>query len=328
MSPDEQTGAESRSGSTDIPLTRQQLVQQLAVSGVCPGDHVAVGMSFKAIGPVEGGAGELIEALLEAVGPSGTIMVNTYTEHFGLSRIRTGRIDYVFDYRTTPCNTGLIPEMIRQRPDALRSRHPVTSVAAIGARARYLTEGHGVNAPAYSPYSRLAEIEGKYLSIGIGKRLVGFRHEAQYHAGLLGVVPKKLGVHYLDDDGVTREFVNREPPGCVTTLGLLVDHLESLGLVREGRLGLATTRMVPAHEALVAMTELLKARPAINLCDRVSCLWCRELERRLGLYEQLETRRYFQKYRPVIAVLAFLNWLRMGDNPLLTRARRVIKVIP
>jgi aminoglycoside 3-N-acetyltransferase len=285
-------------------------------------------MSFKAVGAVEGGAGGFIDALLEALGPAGTIMANTYTEHFGLSRIKTGRVDYVFDYRTTPCNTGLIPEMIRQRPDALRSRHPVTSVAAIGCMARYLTEGHGVDAPAYSPYSRLAEINGKYLSIGIGKRLVGFRHEAQYRAGLLGVVPKKLGVNYLDDDGVTRLFINREPPGCVTTLGRLVDHLESVGLVRKGKLGLATTLLVPVQEGLFEMTQLLKARPEINLCDRVGCLWCRELERRMGLYGKLETRRYFQRYRAIIGVLALLNWLRMGENPLLTQARKAIRLIP
>jgi aminoglycoside N3'-acetyltransferase len=296
--------------------------------GVEPGDHVAIGLSFKALGPVEGGPEAFIDALLEAVGPQGTLMVNTFTEHFGLSRVKTGRVDYVFDYRSTPCNTGLVPELVRQREGALRSKHPVCSVAAIGSQARYLTDGHDMGARAYSPFSRLAELNGKYLSIGIGKRLAGFRHEAQDLAGLLRVVPKKLAVPYRQDNGEIEFFINREPPGCVRTLGVLEDHLDALGLVSRGQVGQATSVLVPARESLEQMTELLRLQPQVNLCDRVSCLWCRETERRMDLYGRLEHRQYFQKYRPIIALLALANWWRMGDNPILTQARRVIKRIP
>jgi len=308
-------------------LGEEHLVNDLRAIGIRNGDHVAMGISFKAVGSVAGGAQTFVDALLHAVGPDGTVMVNTYTEHFGLSRVRTGRVDYVFDYRYTPCNTGLIPEIIRQHPNAVRSRHPVTSVAAIGQMAQYLTDGHEA-APAYSPYLRLAEIDGKYLSVGIGKRLVGFRHEAQYQAGLLDVVPKKLGVNYRDDAGDINLFVNTEPPGCVTTLGLLVDHLDDARIVSKGRIGNAESRLIPANEALTLMTDLLKARPTLNLCNKVTCLWCRETERRMALYGDIENPRYFQKYRLVIALLALANWLRMGDNPILTQLRKAIKLIP
>lgn len=42
--------------------------------GLQPGDLVMVHASLKALGPVEGGAAGVAQALLDAVGPGGTVM--------------------------------------------------------------------------------------------------------------------------------------------------------------------------------------------------------------------------------------------------------------
>ena len=55
-------------------MRRSQLVGQLRDLGVGLGDVVMVHSSFRAIRPVEGGPEGLLEALVEAVGPEGTIM--------------------------------------------------------------------------------------------------------------------------------------------------------------------------------------------------------------------------------------------------------------
>jgi aminoglycoside 3-N-acetyltransferase len=300
-------------------ISEQRLVDDLQAIGITSGDHVALGISFRSLGRVVGGADTFVNALLKAVGPSGTIMVNTFTEQFSISRIKAGGVDYVFDHRSTPCNTGLISETVRKRHDALRSQHPVTSIAAIGRLAPYLTEGHGPDASAYSPFTRLAECNGKYLAIGIGNRLVGLRHEAQYNAGLLDLVPKKQGVNYRSHDGSIKFFVNKNPPGCVRTLGRLADHLKQAGVVNEGKIGEAASLLVPAGDALSIMTNILKETPTLNLCDELSCLWCRETERRLALYGQIEHPRYFQKYKLVIAILTLLNRFRLGDSWMATQ---------
>lgn len=303
-------------------ITEQSLMQNLRSLGVREGDHLALGVSFKNIGEVVGGAEALVRALLKSVGPDGTIMVNTFTEQFGLYRIKARVVDYVFDYRSTPCNTGLVPETMRCWDSAKRSKHPVTSVAAIGKAANFLTEFHDHRATAYSPFSRLAEIEGKYLSIGIGGQLVGFRHEAQYLAGLLDVVPKKVGVNYLNEQGEVELFINRQPPGCVKTMGAQNKLLEEAGIVTRGQIGDAESLLIPADKSLAIISQALKADPTINLCTSISCLWCRELERRLALYGKLKTPRYYQKNKIVISALALANWVRMGDNPLLRYAFR------
>ncbi|MDA9981900.1 AAC(3) family N-acetyltransferase [Gammaproteobacteria bacterium] len=314
--------------TTKPEISERRLLDELEAIGVRKGDHIGLGISFKSLGQVIGGPETFINALLQAVGPEGSIMVNTYTEHFGISRIKTGRVDYVFDYRSTSCNTGLIPETVRKRCNALRSKHPVTSVAAIGQLASYLTDGHGPSSPGFRPYSRLAKKNGKILSIGIGDRLVGFRHEAQYQAGLLGIVPWKLGVNYRDDDGKIKLFVNENPAGCVKTLHELVGSLKKAGVFSEGKIGLAPSLLAPAREALAMMTDMLRIRPSLNLCDDVSCLWCREIERRLDLFRQIEHPQYFQKYRIFVAMIAFVNWFRLGDNWIITRIRKTTSLFP
>jgi aminoglycoside N3'-acetyltransferase len=55
------------------PSTRSTLTKQLGELGVRPGDVVMVHASLRAIGPVVGGANTIIRALLDAVGPAGTL---------------------------------------------------------------------------------------------------------------------------------------------------------------------------------------------------------------------------------------------------------------
>ena len=94
-------------------------------------------------------------------------MMNAYTKQFHLSKIASGKVNYVFDYRKTPAWTGIMPETLRKRKGSIRSRHPICSVTAIGKNSRYLTEDHDENSSPYEPYSRLAKIGGSKASTEI-----------------------------------------------------------------------------------------------------------------------------------------------------------------
>ena len=152
-------------------------------------------------------------------------MMNTYTEFFYRTEVELGWVDYVFDADSTRANTGIVPEVFRQRKESIRSRHPTNSVAASGRYASYLTRSHDEGAGAYSPYEKLAEIGGKYLAIGIGDRLVGFRHQAQYTAGLLHVVPWVRVVKFKSGTAPTKLFTLKEHGGCTRRLAELVSDL-------------------------------------------------------------------------------------------------------
>ncbi len=292
-------------------ISKEELVSDLKEIGVKKGDHLGVALSFKSIGYVIGGPETFIDALLEAVGSQGTIMIPTYTHGFHISKVASGKTAYIFDHNFTPTWTGLVPETLRKRKSAIRSRHPINSVTAIGRLAEYLTEGHNELSRSYMPYSKLAQIKGKILCIGLGDHVVAIRHEAQYQAGFFNHIPSGFGVKYRDDNGKIKIFTRREFIGCTTRLPELVPTLRRMGLVRDGNIGMAHSIIVPAMEFIKETSKKLRANPTLTLCDNISCLWCRELERRMNLYKLIEKPKFFQRYALIIKGIAFINRLRL-----------------
>ena len=270
-------------------LEQKQLIADLKRIGINKDDHVALALSFKNMGKIKGGPLAFIKSLLKIIGPEGTLMLNTFTNLHDLSTITK---DYVFNPNTTKPNTGLVPRTFLKMKGVIRSRHPALSVAAVGKYAHYLTENH-TNSDLYLPYKKLAKIKGKFLFIGIKDRLVGVRHEAQRRAGLW-IVPMYEGVYYLNSDGKPKLFVLKMPP-CVTALPKLVPILEKQKRISRGKIGDAESIMAPAKELIESMTELLKNQPTLNLCDDILCLNCRELERRLNLFQKLPNPQLFNR---------------------------------
>jgi len=304
--------------SYDVVVTKSALVRDILRMGVRTGDHVALGVSFRKMGAVEGGPVTFFDALREVVGSEGTIMIPTYTDPFHIMKYKTDEGPGHFDPATTPSCTGVMSETIRQQKGTIRSRHPHCSIAAFGRLALELTEEHDADAPAYMPYSRLAAHGGKVLCIGIDDNLVGIRHEAQRLAGLLDVIPLRGKTLYKDKDGCIKLFVRRDSGGCIKKLPRLVKSLREKGLVCDGFIGTAASIMVEADNSLGLMTRKLKGDPASFLCDSLSCLWCRELERRMNLYRAIRDPRYFQKSMVAAYTIGLMNQLRLvidNTNP-------------
>jgi len=296
-----------KSESTRVKVSKDQIIRDLRKIGVDRGDHLGVALSLKSIGHVQGGPEAFIDALLEVVGLNGTVMMNTFTRFFPLSWTPLG---YIFDWKLTPAYTGLVPETLRRRKNSIRSRHPTYSVTAIGRLAKQLTENHDENSSPFLPYSKLARVGGKYLSIGIGNRLVAIRHEAQRLAGLFDEIPFFHSVRYRTDEGKVKTFVTRDY-GCVDKLPELVPILRRKGILKTGKIGMAYSILAPARELINGMTEMLKENPTLNLCDNISCLWCRELERRMTLFKDIENPKYFQKNILIRRIIASFNSFRL-----------------
>jgi aminoglycoside 3-N-acetyltransferase len=64
---------------------------------------------------------------------------------------------------------GAVPEVLRTWPGVLRSDHPVTSFAAMGPNADYLTADHVLEDDTgdRSPVGRLYELDGDVLLLGV-----------------------------------------------------------------------------------------------------------------------------------------------------------------
>ena len=123
-----------------MALTRSRIAEGFRALGVEAGGVLLIHSSLKSFGRVEGGADAVIDGILDALGPQGTLVVPTLTGHEHLFPHNPPEMDM----RSTPCWIGAIPEAFRQRPEAIRSTHPTHSCAAIGARAEELTRSHHI----------------------------------------------------------------------------------------------------------------------------------------------------------------------------------------
>ena len=104
--------------------------QHLETLGVRSGDGILVHARLISFGEIVGGIETVQSALMDAIGPSGTLIVPTYT--FGPG-------DVPFDPKTTPSSgMGTLAEHVRALPDAVRSLSPIHSHAGIGPAAELL----------------------------------------------------------------------------------------------------------------------------------------------------------------------------------------------
>ena len=153
--------------------TSYQLERVFSEAGLAADDVVLAHSALRRLGPVDGGADTVIDALLSVVGPEGTVAVPTHTW------ATVGRNQPVFHETLSPSGVGALTDVFRQRPEAVRSLHPTHSIAAIGVRARSLVEGHerdDTPCSPVSPYGRIAEWKGKVLLIGKGLECCTFFH--------------------------------------------------------------------------------------------------------------------------------------------------------
>lgn len=101
------------------------------------------------------GLGQMvINAVLDVIGDEGTFVVPTFSYSFAKGED--------FEPAKTPSVCGMLTDYVMRHPDAVRSHHPDFSVAAIGARAKELT--NDVPANAFGPdsfFERFERLNGK-----------------------------------------------------------------------------------------------------------------------------------------------------------------------
>ena len=149
----------------DTNVGKADILAGLRQAGLDPGETVLAHSSLSSFGRVEGGADTVIDALLEAVGPEGTVLVPTHTWD------TVNAENPVYDVRETESCVGYITNVFRKRPDAKRSLHPTHSCAAIGPETQRLLSGHEKDVTPcgpHSPYQRLMDTDGQIAFLGTG----------------------------------------------------------------------------------------------------------------------------------------------------------------
>jgi aminoglycoside 3-N-acetyltransferase len=145
--------------------TAASLVADLAALGMQRGMIVMVHSSLSRVGWTEGGPLTVIQALLEVLGPNGTLVMPAESP-----QLPDPNSQDVFDPQTTPTTMGAIPEAFRGHPRTLRSSHPLVSVCANGRHAQQITAEHALEfcEGRGTPFEKLYDLDGWTLLLGVG----------------------------------------------------------------------------------------------------------------------------------------------------------------
>jgi aminoglycoside 3-N-acetyltransferase len=185
-------------------VTQDRLVADLAALGLGSGDTVMVHASIKAIGRLVGGPDIVHRAVVQAIGPAGTMLmvVGWADDLYGIAEMpEADRAVYLaalpaFDPATSRADreTGLLAECFRGWSGVRRSRSPTGSFAACGRLADWLLADQTLDhylGPG-SPLDKLCQARGRVLLLGANPENVTLLHFAEY----LAEVPDKRIVRH------------------------------------------------------------------------------------------------------------------------------------
>ncbi|RFU84698.1 aminoglycoside N(3)-acetyltransferase [Streptomyces triticagri] len=138
------------------------------------------------------------DALLDALGPDGTLVVPAFTqENSDTSRAHRRRTAHLteperirfragmppYDPAISPCTgMGMLAECVRTTPGAVRSAHPQTSFAGLGPRAAELLADHDpeCHLGERSPLAALHRADAQILLFRVGFEVCSAFHLAEY----------------------------------------------------------------------------------------------------------------------------------------------------
>lgn len=176
-----------------VKATRSSLAADLRRLGVGPGAVLMVHASLRAIGPVTGGATVVVQALLDTVEPDGTLLA--YVDFEPFFDDDDPEIP-AFDPSTARAarDHGVLHEVLRTWPGAVRSAHPDAGVVALGHRAEWFVREHPFRY-GYgegSPFDRALQAHAQVLMLGAPLDTITLLHHAEHRAR----IPDKRVVHY------------------------------------------------------------------------------------------------------------------------------------
>lgn len=267
-------------------LTKQDLINDLIKMGIEETNTVFIHSSYKHIAGLEGvkgGAETVAQAFIDYISPKGLMVFPAMSWKLGWLVNDAG--DYIppyegpregfypygtaYNVRTTPTSDiGIIPEVARQLPGAVRSLCPTSSVCAFGADAKEFCAGHEY-APSplsfKSPWGKLYERKAKIIFLGTTMCCNTFLHAVEDYADLPGLFTPYLWEYTVEDyDGnVFPVSFHRHEPGHNHYYIKIQQDLIDRGIARVVKFGHAECQLVDAAAEADYVLERLKENPAL-----------------------------------------------------------------
>lgn len=242
-------------------VTKEDIKNGLRELGLKEGDSIGVHSSLSSFGYVEGGADSVIDALLEVVGKSGTVVMPTYSnniEHLEKTQ-EEKNMGITWKYRVLPfdpkkdsCWIGKIPDTFWRRVSAIRNSNPTHSLTAIGAKSEKLSQN----------WKALLEADGYILILGVTLNCCSSLHLAEEGITL----PK----HILDKINPPPELKKKYEYenigfgyGPYPAFGKMEEISIKHGIMKSVKIGEATVKLLRLRELINLYAEYLRKNPDI-----------------------------------------------------------------
>ena len=257
---------------TNQPNTITSLLNDFKSLNIKAGSVIIMHSSLSEIGWTIGGPVAVITALMRVITPEGTLIMPTFSgdntdpstwENPPVPKswwdlIRNESPAYHPDITPTR-GMGVIVETFRKMPNVIRSNHPVSSFAAWGKNAKFITENHELIADLGedSPLARIYALNGKILLIGVTHENNSSLHLAEYRSSFPTKKYIMTGSAMLINN--ERKWVEWKE------LNLDSEDFENLGKDFEssinfvvGRVGLAEARLISQQRIIDFAKEWFK----------------------------------------------------------------------
>lgn len=243
---------------TNQPNSIKSLIHDFKTLRIKAGSVIIMHSSLSEIGWTIGGPVAVIIALMKVLTSEGTLIMPTFSgdntdpSHWENPSVPKSWWHLIrnespaYHPAITPTRgMGIIAETFRTWPKVLRSNHPVSSFAAWGKNAKYITKNHELTTDLgeNSPLARIYELNGQILLIGVTHENNSSLHLAEYRSSF----PKK---HYILTGSAM--LVNNERKWVEwKELDLNSDDFDQMGKDFEsninyvpGRVGLTEARLI------------------------------------------------------------------------------------
>ncbi len=230
------------------------------------------------VGPLLNGPDALSNAILEVVGPDGTMLVYTSWDsvHDDLlgddGRVLPKWRDHVpgFDQNASRAvrMNGIIAEFVRTMPGARRSANPGASVAAVGKLADWITADHRLDYGfgENTPLSKLVEVGGSVLMVGAPWDTMTLVHHADHLAAIPDKQTIRIEVPFAGVNGTEWRFMEEFETGDPIHEDLSENYIEQIvtayvesGGGSQGMIGFAPSLLVEARPMLAFAIRWLEA---------------------------------------------------------------------
>lgn len=195
----------------------------------------------------------LINALKETVGKTGTIVMPTFTYSFCKGE--------AFDVNNTCSNVGVLTEFFRKQPKTTRTTHPIFSVAIWGKQKKELVKISKDSFDADSIFGKLHQLNGKIIFLGAPFRSCTYLHFIEQAHGVpyrhiksfKGKI-KAGGREYKDEYTYLVRYLDRD---VILDTTKLENYLLNKKLMSEVKLGNSRILMVESATLLKEGCRLL-----------------------------------------------------------------------